>query len=40
LDEVSLPVRKTPIIPSHAAKNGKRTPVLASASAIEEVIPE
>ena len=39
-DEVSLPVRNTPIMPSHAAKNGKRTPVFASASAIDEVIPE
>src|SRR4029453_4076814 len=40
LDEVSLPVRKTPTIPSQAAKKGNATPVLASASAIDEVIPE
>ncbi len=39
-DEVSLPVRNTPIMPSHAAKNGNNTPVLASASAIDDVIPE
>ncbi len=39
-DEVSLPVRNTPIMPSHAAKNGNRTPVFASASAIDEVMPE
>ena len=39
-DDVSLPVRKTPIMPSHAEKNGNSTPVFARASAIDEVIPE
>src|SRR4051794_115311 len=40
LDDVSLPVRKTPIIPSHAAKKGNSTPVFASASAMDDVMPE
>ena len=39
-DEVSLPVRNTPSIPSHAEKNGNSHPVAASASAIDEVMPE
>src|SRR5687767_12484136 len=39
-DDVSLPVRNTPSIPSHAEKNGNHHPVAASASAIDEVMPE
>ena len=39
-DDVSLPVRKTPIMPSHAEKNGNHQPVFASANAIDDVIPE
>ena len=39
-DEVSLPVRNTPSMPSHAEKNGNNHPVCASASAIDEVMPE
>ena len=39
-DDVSLPVRNTPSIPSHAEKNGNSHPVAASASAIDEVMPE
>src|SRR6185369_2601081 len=39
-DAVSLPVRNTPIMPSHAEKNGNHQPVRASASAIDDVMPE
>src|SRR5262245_21182546 len=40
LDDVSLPVRNTPNMPRKAEKNGNIQPVAASASAIDEVIPE
>src|ERR1700730_739114 len=39
-DDVSLPVRKTPSQPRKAATNGKMKPVLESAIAMLEVMPE
>src|SRR5207245_10188424 len=40
LDEVSLPVRKTPSQPRNAATNGNMNPVLESAIALLAVRPE
>ena len=38
-DDVSLPVRNTPVQPSMALKNGKRAPVAAKARPRVEVMP-